>query len=158
MDTSSVRRRRPHSPDLPGPFISTQDGAADQYDSIELDDLTEPFVVPTTRKARSYYKTAIQPWNDEYTCVAVCLLSIIALALVLWHYDGKQNPKFAPGVQLDMIVIALVTTSRVAMESVVEACISQYAWIWISGSHQRRTNTRAVLKDFKLFDEAARGL
>lgn len=158
MDTGSVRRRHHHPPDQSIPFIVTQDGAADQYDSIELDDLNKPLVVPKTRKASSYYKTAIQPWNDEYTCVGVCLMSIIALALVLWHYDGKQNPKFAPGVQLDMIVIALVTTSRVAMESVVEACISQYAWIWISDSHQQRTNTRAALKDFKLFDEAARGL
>mgnify|MGYP005989042691 CR=1 len=86
------------------------------------------------------------------------MLSIIILAIVLWYFDGKQPPKLAPGVQLDMIIIALVTTSRVAMGSIVEACISQCAWIWIAKTHQVRTQTHARLKDFKLFDEAARGL
>ncbi|OAA73444.1 arginase family protein [Cordyceps fumosorosea ARSEF 2679] len=56
-----------------------------------------------------------------------------------------------------MVVIALVTISRVAMGNIVEACISQCAWIWISKSHQRRTHTVARLEDFKLFDEASRG-
>ncbi|KAF4507618.1 hypothetical protein G6O67_004097 [Ophiocordyceps sinensis] len=41
--------------------------------------------------------------------------------------------------------------------SIVESCICQGAWIWVSKSHQARTRNRARLEDFKLFDEASRG-
>ncbi|PHH69719.1 hypothetical protein CDD80_6550 [Ophiocordyceps camponoti-rufipedis] len=56
-----------------------------------------------------------------------------------------------------MIVIAITTLIRVALGSIVESCICQGAWIWVSKSHQRRTNNIARLEDFKLFDEASRG-
>ncbi|PHH92485.1 hypothetical protein CDD83_7233 [Cordyceps sp. RAO-2017] len=56
-----------------------------------------------------------------------------------------------------MIVIAIMTLVRVALGSIVESCICQGAWIWVSKSHQIRTRNRARLEDFKLFDEASRG-
>lgn len=137
--------------------IHTQDGAADDGAS-DHGDIEDTLMVPKTRGVRQGRIAAFASWTEEYVCAGICTLSIVMLSMILWHYDGKENPRFAPGVQLDMIVIALVTISRVAMESIVEACISQYAWIWISHSHQQRTKTHAKLGDFRLFNEAARGL
>lgn len=96
-------------------------------------------------------------WTDEYRSAAVCLAALVTLALLLWHYDGRLAPDFGPGLDLDMAVVALMTTIRVALGNIVEACICQAAWIWVSRSHQIRTRSSAKLEDFKLFDEASRG-
>lgn len=140
-------------------FSASHDGPADHDGADnEAGHQREKLLLPKLRfKRRSHWANYLW-WDDEYKCLAICILSIVILAIVLWYFDGKQAPKLAPGVQLDMIVIALVTASRVAMGSIVEACISQCAWIWIAKTHQLRTQTHARLKDFKLFDEAARGL
>ncbi|KAI0596517.1 hypothetical protein F4775DRAFT_594201 [Biscogniauxia sp. FL1348] len=45
---------------------------------------------------------------------------------------------------------------RLALKGVVETCVSQGAWIWVSGFRKGRTEAR--LEDFKMFDEASRGL
>ncbi|KAI1353416.1 hypothetical protein F5Y01DRAFT_312910 [Xylaria sp. FL0043] len=44
---------------------------------------------------------------------------------------------------------------RLALKSIVENCIGQEAWIWVSGF--RKGETEAKLEDFKMFDEASRG-
>jgi len=44
------------------------------------------------------------------------------------------------------------------MSAIVEAAISQGAWIWISEAGQHRSRHRAQLSDFKVFDEASRGM
>ncbi|KAI1129247.1 hypothetical protein F5Y10DRAFT_276934 [Nemania abortiva] len=43
---------------------------------------------------------------------------------------------------------------RLALKAVIESCISQGAWIWVSGF--RKGKTEAKLEDFKMFDEASR--
>jgi hypothetical protein len=43
------------------------------------------------------------------------------------------------------------------MSAIVEAALSQGAWIWISEAAQRRSRHAARLSDFKVFDEASRG-
>ncbi len=45
---------------------------------------------------------------------------------------------------------------RLALKAIVETCVGQGAWIWVSGF--RKGNTEAKLEDFKMFDEASRGL
>ncbi|TQV96951.1 arginase family protein [Cordyceps javanica] len=149
-------RRRPHrsTTTRPNDLSFNHDGAADEeYHTEEADNLLSR----KNERGRRAYLVALQWWADEYKSAIICGLSIIILSIVLWYYDGKLVPSLSPGLDLDMLVIALVTVSRVAMGNVVEACISQCAWIWISKSHQQRTNTVARLEDFKIFDEASRG-
>ena len=100
----------------------------------------------------------VKEWLEELRSLIVGVCAIITLALLLWHFDGKVAPDFGPGLDLDMVMIALMTILRVAIGSIVESCVSQGAWIWFSKSHQIRTGQRARLKDYKLFDEASRGL
>ncbi|KAI1273050.1 hypothetical protein F5Y07DRAFT_391530 [Xylaria sp. FL0933] len=43
---------------------------------------------------------------------------------------------------------------RLALKAIVDNCIGQEAWIWVSGF--RKGETEAKLEDFKMFDEASR--
>ncbi|KAI1425757.1 hypothetical protein F5Y12DRAFT_784381 [Xylaria sp. FL1777] len=43
---------------------------------------------------------------------------------------------------------------RLALKAIVETCIGQGAWIWVSGF--RKGKTEAKLEDFKMFDAASR--
>ncbi|KAI1827489.1 hypothetical protein F4861DRAFT_536056 [Xylaria intraflava] len=45
---------------------------------------------------------------------------------------------------------------RLALKAIVETCVGQGAWIWVSGF--RKGKTEARLEDFKMFDDASRGL
>ncbi|POR32856.1 Uncharacterized protein TPAR_06940 [Tolypocladium paradoxum] len=142
-----LRRREQHNH---GPSVN--DGAADDDDSAEQNN-------PEKRLAtKRRYISSFTWWADEYRCAVLCMVGLAVLTLVLWHFDGKLAPDFGPGMELDMIVIAIMTLVRVTLGSIVEACICQGAWIWVSKSHQARTQNKARLEDFKVFDEASRGL
>ncbi len=52
----------------------------------------------------------------------------------------------------------MTTVVRVSMKGIVESSISQGAWIWVSSERQKRCKHHARLQDFRLFDEASRGL
>lgn len=139
--------------------LKTHDGAADEENNQDDEHESRNRLLGSHfSQNKRVYLAAFRWWTDEYKCAVICALSIILLAILLWYYDGKIAPHISPGLELDMVVIALVTITRVAMGNIVEACISQCAWIWISKSHQLRTKTHARLEDFKLFDEASRGL
>lgn len=153
MTELRCRLPRPSDSALAVPF--SYDGTGDE-ESPSPPEKNRPLNGKLEQGRRAYF-VALQWWADEYKSAIICGLSIIILSIVLWYFDGKLVPRLSPGLDLDMVIIALVTISRVAMGNVVEACISQCAWIWISKSHQIRTNTVARLEDFKLFDEASRG-
>ncbi|KJZ77566.1 hypothetical protein HIM_03290 [Hirsutella minnesotensis 3608] len=159
INTNTIKgdkiKSRNDAPEPEGHVLTfLHDGAVDEEEAdgnIRLDrDAPEPFV---RRRLASSFKW----WADEYRCAVLCAIGIVALALVLWHFDGKLHPRLGPGIELDMIVIAIMTLVRVTLGSIVESCICQGAWIWVSKSHQARTRVRARLEDFKLFDEASRG-
>ncbi|KAM3429339.1 hypothetical protein MY4824_008306 [Beauveria thailandica] len=134
------------------------DGAADE-ESCHVAQESNHLIHRKIERGRNAYLVALQSWADEYKSAIICGLSIVILVIILWYYDGKLAPRLSPvgALNLDMVVIALVTVARVAVGNVVEACIAQGAWIWVAKTHQRRTNTVARLEDFKLFDEASRG-
>ncbi|KAI1752198.1 hypothetical protein F4782DRAFT_547139 [Xylaria castorea] len=45
---------------------------------------------------------------------------------------------------------------RLALKAIIETCVGQGAWIWVSGF--RKGKTEARLEDFKMFDEASRAI
>ncbi|KND91177.1 hypothetical protein TOPH_04169 [Tolypocladium ophioglossoides CBS 100239] len=139
------REQRNHGP-------SVNDGAADQ--DKDEDDFAEE-ANPRKRsatdpRAKRRYISSFRWWADEYRCALLCMVGLAVLAVVLWHFDGKLAPDFGPGMELDMVVIAIMTLVRVTLGSIVEACICQGAWIWVSKSHQTRTRNKARLEDFKV--------
>ncbi|CAI0653480.1 unnamed protein product [Colletotrichum noveboracense] len=98
-------------------------------------------------------------WIDEYLLVVVCIIGAIALGIIFKRFDKDLVPVLPLGVDFDVIIVAMFTCVRVAMSGIVESCISQAAWIWVSDARQSRTHDmRARLEDFKIYDEASRGL
>ncbi|KAH0443033.1 hypothetical protein CcaCcLH18_01146 [Colletotrichum camelliae] len=98
-------------------------------------------------------------WIDEYLLVAVCIIGAIALGIIFKRFDEDLVPVLPLRVDFDVIIVAMFTCVRVAMSGIVESCISQAAWIWVSDARQSRTqDMRARLEDFKIYDEASRGL
>lgn len=155
-----LRRRKPGNSDVEneeqrdGQLRSVHDGAADDKES-SCDDSSDNIARRWTTLA---HLPSFRNWTDEYMGASVCIVAIVVLSVVLYHYDGKLAPHLSPALDLDMLVIALMTIVRVALGNIVEACICQCAWVWVSKNHQIRANTQARLEDFKLFDEASRGL
>ena len=62
------------------------------------------------------------------------------------------------GFQLDTLIIALVTLIRVSLKGVVESVVGQRGWLWVSEEAQRRKGREARLQDWKVWDEASRGV
>ncbi|KAJ6782100.1 hypothetical protein PWT90_09735 [Aphanocladium album] len=155
--TVELQRRHPHrsTTAFSRGLSFNHDGATDEENASQEE--SNHLLSEKIERGRRAYLVALQWWADEYKSAIICGLSIIILSIVLWYFDGKLVPRLSTGLDLDMVVIGLVTVCRVAMGNIVEACISQYAWIWIAKSHQLRTKTVARLEDFKLFDEASRG-
>ncbi|KAK1500579.1 hypothetical protein CTAM01_06514 [Colletotrichum tamarilloi] len=128
------------------------DGAVDDDDNTEEG--------PPRPLPKSDYKSIYKWWNDEYRLAAVCVVGAIVLGIIFKHYDRQPIPQLMNGdLDFDVIIVAMFTCVRVAMSGIVETSISQSAWIWVSEARQRRTNnSRARLEDFKIYDEASRGL
>ncbi|KAJ2975798.1 hypothetical protein NUW58_g8257 [Xylaria curta] len=86
----------------------------------------------------------------------VCLAAATALVVLLYVFNGKLEPSWSSHLQLNAILIAIMSVYRLALKAIVESCVGQGAWIWVSGF--RKGKTEAKLEDFKMFDEASRGL
>ncbi|KAI1368275.1 hypothetical protein F5Y08DRAFT_296174 [Xylaria arbuscula] len=86
----------------------------------------------------------------------VCLAAATVLVALLATFNGKVEPSWSHDIQFSTILIAIMSVYRLALKAIVESCIGQGAWIWVSGF--RKGKTEAKLEDFKMFDEASRGL
>ncbi|OBR10601.1 hypothetical protein CH63R_06293 [Colletotrichum higginsianum IMI 349063] len=127
------------------------DGAVDDDDEAEEG--------PPRPLPNHDYKAIYKWWNDEYRLVAVCITGAIVLGIIFGRFDKQVVPQLKGGIDFDVVIVAMFTCVRVAMSGIVESSISQAAWIWVSEARQRRTNNmRARLEDFKIYDEASRGL
>lgn len=82
----------------------------------------------------------------------------VLLCIILKKYDNKVVPELGGGVQMDTAIIAMVSVIRISMKAFVEAALSQAAWVWLSEMSQRHCKHTAYLSDFKIFDDASRGI
>ncbi|KAK0629999.1 hypothetical protein B0T17DRAFT_206969 [Bombardia bombarda] len=131
------------------------------FENVDLDSKLEKQDMAVQRnprhRARKYFSSAAW-WHEEYWCAIVCVITAACLTVLLQSYDNKVVPDLGGGLQIDTAIIALVSIVRVTMKAFVEAAVSQGAWIWVSEMSQRRSKHNARLSDFKIFDEASRGL
>lgn len=112
--------------------------------------------IPSAGELERTVKSTLGWWTDEYWNCAMCIAAAAALIWLLWNYQGKAEPEWAGTMELETVVIFVMTVYRIALGGIVETCVSQGAWIWVSGF--RRGRVEARLEDFKMFDEATRGL
>jgi len=106
-------------------------------------------------------------WKEEYINAAICAATSVCLVVLLSHYDNKVMSEFnnlydwALGpLHLNTVIVALITVLRLSLKSIVDAAVSQGAWIWVSEGYQRQQKRpqHAHFSDFKVFDDASRGL
>jgi hypothetical protein len=116
--------------------------------------------IPSVSDLRRTIRSTLGWWKEEYIYAAFCLSAAAGLVALLASYDGALEPDLGAGLKLSTVTIAIMTIFRVALKAIVETSLSQGAWIWVSASRQRRKKTAepARLEDFRMFDEASRGL
>ncbi|KAI4592644.1 hypothetical protein KJ359_010546 [Pestalotiopsis sp. 9143b] len=118
--------------------------------------------IPSVSDLQRTIPSTLGWWKEEYIYCAVCLAAAAGLIALLSRYDGELEPHFGgdDGLQLSTVIIAIMTAYRVALSAIVETALSQGAWIWVSAARQNRKKKTepARLEDFKMFDEASRGL
>ncbi len=149
-----------------GPFSISRHVSLDRFEDINLQDVEALKDHPPEedtedeRELRRFarYVTIFQWWRDEWFYTIVCTVFAAGLTVLLVKYDGEVVPDLIGGLQLDTFIIAMTTVVRVSMKGIVESSLSQAAWVWVSKARQKRCKHRARLQDFKLFDEASRGL
>ncbi|KAK3336707.1 hypothetical protein B0T19DRAFT_396425 [Cercophora scortea] len=127
-------------------------------DELTGEQILYPHNAKGTRNSSFSASSNGRHWQEEYFCALLCLATATSLGVLLHHYDEQVVPELGWGVQIDTAIIALVTVVRVSMKAFVETAVSQGAWVWVSEAAQRRDGHEARLKDFKVFDEASRGL
>lgn len=114
-------------------------------------------------RKRTFYQRWIEDWwLTEITAMLVSCLLIVALCLVLRHYDGRRVPNLriegfghSNNITLGTIVSLLITLSVAASLAAVQSSISQLKWQWYS-SNGKRAKSRP-LRDLDILDSASRG-
>ncbi|KAI0473743.1 hypothetical protein GGR56DRAFT_547729 [Xylariaceae sp. FL0804] len=112
--------------------------------------------IPSPRELERTVLSTIGWWKEEYFFCVVALATAAALIALLYLFDGKLQPDWNSDLQFSTVVIFIMTAFRLSLKAVIENCVSQAAWIWVSSF--RKGKTEARLEDFKMFDDASRGL
>jgi hypothetical protein len=97
-------------------------------------------------------------WKYEILASAISVGSLVALVILVRHYDGRplQDIDLPKSLQLSTIIAALSTVMRVALSMPVTSALSQDAWLWLSDSKQRSSRYGRLI-DLDLTDNASRG-
>jgi hypothetical protein len=139
-------------------------GKHDQYttDPPPIEPEYDSDSIPSVSDLERTIRSTLGWWKEEYIYCGVCLVAAAGLVTLLAQYNGQLEPRFGTGsgLELSTVIIAVMTVFRVALSAIVETALSQGAWIWVSAARQQRKKKTepARLEDFKMFNEASRGL
>jgi hypothetical protein len=142
---------------------TTKEVDGDAFEDIELQPhgvkIPDPAINTRLGRKKREVVSVLKWWREEYIYAFICVATAVGIFVLLKHYDNRLVPvNMFWGVQFDTLLIALVTMVRVSIKAFVEAAVSQGAWLWVAARSQRRCRHASRLKDFKMFDEASRGL
>ncbi|OJJ98496.1 hypothetical protein ASPACDRAFT_1857753 [Aspergillus aculeatus ATCC 16872] len=93
--------------------------------------------------------TSIDDWILEAVALIVSAGSIVAIAAILNHYDGQQQPDW-PRVSLNSVISWLSTIASAGLMFALTNSLGQLKWVWFARQKKR-------LSDLKPFDSASRG-
>ncbi|QDS68752.1 hypothetical protein FKW77_004803 [Venturia effusa] len=102
-----------------------------------------------TGAPRDGFKALATIWWKEIMSLFVAILALVAIALLLSFYDGKEQPAWKFSLNLSTLTAILSTLLRVTVAVIVAEVISQLKWHWY-----RRP---LPLCHLTYFDQAARG-
>ncbi|CAL3969892.1 unnamed protein product [Diplocarpon coronariae] len=102
---------------------------------------------------RSIYKACASDslfnWKWELLSLFGTASALVAIIIVLVHYNGKPSPSWPYEITLNTLVSVFSTLLKALMMLTVAECISQLKWIWFK-------NPRS-LADLTTFENASRG-
>ncbi len=93
-------------------------------------------------------------WLFELLAALMCTATFIAMAAILYQYDGGTIPRLPFGVPLNAVIATIATMTKASLLLVATSALSQFKWLWVQD--KRRSGTRR-LQDLQMFDEASRG-
>ncbi|KAH7391646.1 hypothetical protein BKA64DRAFT_747158 [Cadophora sp. MPI-SDFR-AT-0126] len=88
-------------------------------------------------------------WKWELLSLVGTTMSLVAIVIVLNHYDGQPSPKWPYEITLNTLVSVFSTLLKALMMMAVAECISQLKWIWFKDPRS--------LMDLTTFENASRG-
>lgn len=96
-----------------------------------------------------FRRLLLNNWLGEILGIIFSLACFIALAIILYTYNGQRLPRMKYGLTLNAIVSILATGSKASLMFVVASAISQLKWCWFISDRP--------LRDLQSFDDASRG-
>lgn len=99
------------------------------------------------RRRRS---SALQFWTWEIISLFLTIGLIVAIVVILRHFEGHPLPDWRFGINLSTLVALLSTILRTLMLVAVAEALGQLKWSWFTRP--------APLHDFHIFDRASRGI
>lgn len=89
-------------------------------------------------------------WTIELLAFVVSFASLIAIAVILRHYDGHSQPDWPHNITLNSVLSWFTTLFKASLLVPVAACFGQASWAhYRSGSRP--------LTDLAIYDSASRG-
>ncbi|KAH1329669.1 hypothetical protein KXX47_006693 [Aspergillus fumigatus] len=88
-------------------------------------------------------------WSWELAACVVAILTLIGMIAVLRIYDGKTQPNWPAGINLNAIIALLTTLMKAAMATYIAEALSQLKYSWFKDTRR--------LSDLAALDSASRG-
>ncbi|KAJ5094581.1 hypothetical protein N7456_010442 [Penicillium angulare] len=102
------------------------------------------------RPLRSFW---LDSWSFEWITLAFSLACFIAVYIVLWVFNGKEQPDMKYDLSLNTVISVLATGCKSALVLVIGEAISQLKWLWFENPRQGQGRLVGVQR----FDAASRG-
>lgn len=106
---------------------------------------------PTVRPKLSHSRHVLRYWALEILTVIVAVILLLAIVILLNHYDGRYMPEWPFDINLNSAIAFLSTFLRAAIVAAVAEIIGQIKWTWFT----ERTRPLHHLQDF---DAASRSI
>jgi hypothetical protein len=89
-------------------------------------------------------------WLWELLSCLLSLFSLIAIIIILKHYDGEPIQDAPQSVTLNSLLAIFITLAKAGLMVPLAEALSQLKWVWFREAER-------PLIDFQTFDEASRG-
>lgn len=95
-------------------------------------------------------RTVLGSWILEILSCLGSLLSLVAIYIVLAHYNHKPSPSWPHSITLNTVISILATAFKALMLAATAEAISQTKWLWYRRAHP--------VSHIQRFEDASRGI
>lgn len=133
-------------------FSYSQTPNSTVYNPIPINDVQQEAASPgrSNHNASAYLLLITDWWLLEIVGLSLCILSLMAIIIILVKYDGKPIYDWPYRITLNAVISIVATMSQVALMLPVASSLSQLKWVWFNEKPR-------PLADFEIFDSASRG-